>query len=133
MPTKPPYGYEVWDFYEGEGVSGDPEHQAWLWRAIGSAEPDDDEVQTRHEALVACWDHAEAQREIGRQQQRRRQREIIEHELEVCAAKAREEERARIIDLIEHPAGFINPGSPLDYARRELVAHIRRTAKDPRP
>jgi hypothetical protein len=58
--SKPPPGYEVWDFYD---IPGDPERPpggSWRWSALGDANTDDNTDYTREQVVAACWAHYDA-------------------------------------------------------------------------
>lgn len=56
----PPLGYEVWDFYEGEGDGyspPDPTHECWLWGARPEVDQEEGHEFTRDEAVAECIKH----------------------------------------------------------------------------
>lgn len=49
--SKPPNGYEVWKFPEGDDTQ-----EAWLYAIDGQVDPEGEEL-TREQAIAACWAH----------------------------------------------------------------------------
>lgn len=63
--SQPPPGYNVWDFYEGGGVEGSPDHEVWLWGALGKDCEEGNPV-SREETIDEAWAHRDAIYDKGR-------------------------------------------------------------------